>query len=272
MGCHRFMVFLKVVSSWGFKNTEIIGVFMVRIAVLDDDVTHAQSVQMALCGGDDDWAQGVQCEVFFDVPSLLMSLRRLQPFDCLILDRQVGARRGDEVMHWLRESGDQRTMVLMVTGETGSAHAANLLSAGADDYVTKPFDGAELLARVRRLLARQENQKVGVDSGVQLNFFEIQGYRFNRKDLSVCLPQGETVVCTEREFSLAAFLLSHVGQALSRRDIAEGVWQRRVVDGSRAVDSLVYRVRSKIGLEPSNGWQLRAIYGFGYRLDTLSAE
>ena len=80
----------------------------------------------------------------------------------------------------------------------------------------------------------------------------------------------ELAVLSEREFALALLLCRNVGRPLSRDEIYESVWRRRSVTSSRAVDTLVHRMRSKLSMDERRGFVVQAIYGFGYRLDLLN--
>ena len=237
---------------------------MLQLAILDDDKTHLRMIEQALQGGEDAWAAQLHASLFDNAPALMSALQT-KKFDCVILDRQVGDMSGDDVLRWIRAHCAPQTVVVMVTSLSGAEEVSALLALGADDYVVKPFHGLELLARVRRLLARAGGESAAMAQD------ESYGYGFDRGDLTVTLPSGERVLCTEREFALAVFLFQHVGRPLARAEIFEGVWCRAAVDSSRAVDALIHRVRVKLQLEPKHAWVLRPIYGFGYRLDRADA-
>lgn len=239
---------------------------MIQLAILDDDKTHLQMMAQALQGGEDAWVSQLQVSFFDNVPALMAALQA-NDFDCVILDRQVGEASGDDVLRWIRGHCPPQTVVVMVTNLAGAAEVSALLALGADDYVTKPYQGLELLARVRRLLGKQQ----GAASPAQAPHHDAFGFAFDRARLLVTLPSGASVLCTEREFTLALFLFQHVGQPLSRAEIFENVWQRSAVNSSRAVDAMMHRVRVKLQLEPKHAWVLRPIYGFGYRLDRADA-
>jgi len=239
---------------------------MIKLAILDDDRTHLQLIEQALQGGEDVWVQQLECR-YFTAGMDLMTALEAGHFDGVILDRQVGDVSGDEVLRWIRGHCPPQMIVLMVTSLMGASEVAALLGAGADDYVTKPFQGAELLARVRRLLDRRIPSQPPVESRLPQMTFEQFGCTFDRAGLSILMPSGVSLSLTEREFSLVEFMLKHEGQPLSRAQIFEGVWQRPYLDSSRVVDALVHRVRTRLGLSPEIGFALHQVYGFGYRLD-----
>ena len=244
---------------------------MIQLAVLEDDAFHLKLIQKALQNPGAELIPAMQCTYFDNGTALLASLKTTI-FDVVILDRQVADISGDEILQWIRTHGEVQTLVLMLTSLSGAQEIAKLLNAGAYDYITKPFQEVELLARIRRLLIRRGGSQTDHPTSIGAPYaqFELFGFLMDRMNLSITLPTGVELKMTEREFSLVEFLLRNEGQALSRAQIFEGVWKRSFVGSSRAVDALVHRVRGKLGLAPELGFVLRQIYGFGYRLDVLN--
>ena len=198
------------------------------------------------------------------------------------------------VLQWLRQYAEKYTPVIMLTALRGEDDVVNSLTAGADDYVVKPFRPKELVARVQGLVNRQRMMQsrepikptqpppslVGFEflsdlsTGHQLGDnldelpaqIEIAGYRFERFALRVTFD-NQVVQLTQREFDLALLFFSNIGVLLSRDEIFKAVWKRSDVSNSRALDTHLHRVRSKLALSPERGFVLRPVYGFGYRFD-----
>ena len=144
-----------------------------------------------------------------------------------------------------------------------------MLLNGVDDYLTKPFSGLDLLARLKRLLARTAQSREVLEEVRSISGrFTLLGFEFDRAGLSVTW-QGEVTVCSEREFELAVFLCRNVGRPLSRAEVYEAVYHRRSVTTSRALDTLLHRMRAKLKLDQRRGFVIQPIYGFGYRLDLI---
>ena len=184
--------------------------------------------------------------------------------------------------------------IIMITARGEDFDKIMGLDIGADDYVVKPFRPKELVARVQRLVNRQRMMHfrepiastqspptlVGLRSLSELSTgdqlgdnldelpaqIEIAGYRFERFALRVTFD-NQVVQLTQREFDLALLFFSNIGVLLSRDEIFKAVWKRSDVSNSRALDTHLHRVRSKLALSPERGFVLRPVYGFGYRFD-----
>jgi DNA-binding response OmpR family regulator len=266
-----------------------------KIAVLDDEKTQLQLIEQALIGGGDEvWGEPTTCHVFDSGVALLETLKK-ESFDCVLLDRQLPDMSGDVILQWLRQYGVGYTPVIMLTSLRDEEEVVNSLAAGADDYVVKPFRPKELVARVQRLTSRLlaiktsqtsssgEGEVSGPNKLLDLNLaqhvvsddwrdlptqIDLAGYRFERFSLSVVFDD-QVVKLTEREFGLALLFFTNIGAVLSREAIFKSVWKRMDVPNSRALDTHVYRVRTKLALLPERGFVLRPVYGFGYRLDVI---
>ena len=238
-----------------------------RIAIVDDDRTALQSVEQALVGGDDAWAETLQISFVTEGQSLFTALQK-EHFDALVLDRQLPDMSGDEILAWVRINQPSHLVVVMVTSLGGVSESASMLLNGADDYLTKPFSGSDLLLRLKRLLVPVMPNGEEVEGQVVEERFSLLGFEFDRTNFSVTWA-GEMAVCSEREFELAVFLCRNIGRPLSRTEVYEAVYQRRSVSTSRALDTLLHRVRAKLKLDERRGLVIHPIYGFGYRLDWI---
>lgn len=261
-----------------------------RIAVLDDEKDQLQLIEQALIDGDEVWGEMMDCHLFDSGLELLEALKT-DSFDCVLLDRQLPDMNGDVVLQWLRQYAEKYIPVIMLTAYSAEDEVVRSLTAGADDYVIKPFRPKELVARVQRLVSRQRMMSAcessqrkpsttdfplssDVHLGAQLSDYlgeipaqvEFSGYCFERFALKVTFDH-QTVQLTEREFSLALLFFRNIGILLSRDEIFRAVWKRNYITNSRALDTHLHRVRSKLLLLPERGFVLRPVYGFGYRLE-----
>lgn len=235
----------------------------VHIAVLEDDPLLLKFIAELLSQSGDKFAFPVQIHPFSTGEGLLDVLNSVR-FDALVLDRKLSGVSGDDILAWVRLMAPPETVVIMVTSMTSSSEMANLFSLGADDYITKPFEPIELVARLWRLLRRSRK----IEAPISNNIFSLYGLLFNRINLTIC-RQGLIFSCSAGEFALAEYLFKNVGVTLNRKQIFEAVWQRRSLDSSRALDAQIHRVRSKLGLTVENGFVLQPVYGVGYRLDVI---
>jgi DNA-binding response OmpR family regulator len=146
----------------------------------------------------------------------------------------------------------------MVTARSGESDKLLGFEIGADDYVTKPFSTAELVARVRVLLRRSSGE-VG-DRVLEIGGLRVDpGRRIVERD-------GQPVPLTTLEFDLLYFMASRPGRVFSREALMEQVWGTdRVVD-DRSIDSLVSRLRRKLESDASNPRYLQTVWGAGYRI------
>ncbi|MDP9899515.1 response regulator transcription factor [Variovorax ginsengisoli] len=249
---------------------------MMRIAVLEED-THqrvhlikALSQQMVI--SDEHIAI---CT--FDNGEALRRAIRVDTFDLLILDWIVPDLDGIDLLRWLRDSQKDTTPVLMLSAQGSERQVVQALDEGANDYVVKPFRTLELCARVRRLL-KQRRDSTQAKAITQTPLQERYGaWLFDRGQLFVefSARAGERAqkhCVTDREFRMALALFRHIGQPVSRSYLLEQSSYRGENLSSRALDSHIYRLRSKLGLHPANGIRLQTVYGQGYRLEWVRAE
>ncbi|WP_211467013.1 response regulator transcription factor, partial [Collimonas silvisoli] len=154
--------------------------------------------------------------------------------------------------------------VLFVTNRADEEGVVEALAAGADDYMIKPIRHSELTARVRAILRRAYPAQ---SPSTHLVFND---YVFDTR--SGCLTlRGKSIEITQKEFELALLFFRNIDHPLSRAHILEAVWSRDAVIPSRTMDTHVSRVRSKLQLRPENGYRLRPVYRYGYRLEQFNS-
>jgi DNA-binding response OmpR family regulator len=223
-----------------------------RIAILEDDPSQRELLIHWLR------AAGHYIRAFKQGAELLDALKR-ESFDALLLDWKLPEVSGIEV---LRERMYSTIPVIFCTTRDQEEDVVRALRSGADDYLVRPVRRMELLARLEAVTRRGR----GVQPESQV--FEVGVFRVDYETRSI-MRHNKPVELTAKDFDLAALLLRNVGQFLSRRYLREAVGTRDVVLSSRALDTHLSRVRSKLKLKPEYGWSLRAVYGYGYRLEQL---
>jgi DNA-binding response OmpR family regulator len=193
-------------------------------------------------------------------PAALDLHRQHQP-DLVILDWGLPGLDGLEVLRRLRQVAG--TPVLMLTGRGEEADRVLGLEVGADDYLTKPFGMRELMARVRAVLRRAElarqappPERAAGDAPLQSGSLLLDPPA-HRATLA-----GQVLRLTRTEFLLLHLLLRHSGRAFSRNELLDAVWGHDYVEGDRAVDNAVLRLRRKLG---ALGEALETVWGVGYR-------
>jgi DNA-binding response OmpR family regulator len=179
------------------------------------------------------------------------------PYDCVVLDLMLPGMDGFQIVGHLREHGCH-TPVLMLTARGELTDKVKGLEGGADDYLTKPFDLAELLARVQALVRRAQFSRDDSALRVGLLRLDVASRAVTVGDQSVDL--------SPREFSLLEFLMRNAGRTMSRSRIAEAVWNYQFDPGTNIVDVYINYVRKKLG-SISDGTEIRTVRGVGYRLE-----
>jgi two-component system OmpR family response regulator len=177
-------------------------------------------------------------------------------YDAIVLDVMLPMRGGFDVCRVLRRRGCWAP-VLMLTARGQVSDRIEGLDAGADDYLAKPFDFGELLARLRALLRRVPSERpprleVG-DLVVDPATHEVE-------------RRGEAVALTAREFAVLEFLARHPGQVVSRTKLLEHVWDENFVGSTNIVDQYIGALRRKLE-QPFDGPLIRTVRGVGFTLE-----
>jgi DNA-binding response OmpR family regulator len=180
-------------------------------------------------------------------------------YDLIILDVMLPDQSGVDVAHQLRRDGFQAP-ILMLTALSGTKDRIRGLDAGADDYLSKPFELDELYARIRALLRRTgSSQQQGTNISLKLSDLEL-----NLVTRSV-IRAKQKIQLTPKEFSLLEFLLRHAGRPVSRMNISESVWDMHYDSESNVVDVYVNTLRKKIDA-PFKTKLIHTVVGVGYVL------
>jgi DNA-binding response OmpR family regulator len=219
-----------------------------RIQIVEDDARIADVI------GKNLEAVGFECQTSPDGGRALADFARAKPA-LIVLDLGLPGLDGLEFMRRIRRESD--LPILIVTARSSESDKLLGLEIGADDYVTKPFSTAELVARVRALLRRSSG-------AVTERVLELEGLRIDPGRRTV-EREGQPVPLTTLEFDLLYFLASRPGRVFSREALMDHVWgSDRVVD-DRSIDSLVSRVRRKLEPDPAKPRYVQTVWGAGYR-------
>jgi DNA-binding response OmpR family regulator len=216
------------------------------ILVIEDEPTIADAVALRLR------SEGFAVDIAADGPTGVEACERLGP-DLVVLDLMLPGLDGLEVCRRIQRT--RPVPVLMLTARDTEDDLVVGLATGADDYLTKPFSGRELVARVRALLRRVERAAEVSDDDVRLVLgdvdLDLAGRRVTRA--------GDAVHLTPTEFDLLVFLARRPGQVFTREQLLHEVWGYRDGSGARTVDSHVRALRRKLGSEV-----VRTVHGVGY--------
>ncbi|HEY6402369.1 MAG TPA: response regulator transcription factor [Blastocatellia bacterium] len=211
-------------------------------------------------------AEGYEVETVGDGETAIELLtQNPNRYDVVALDVMLPGKDGFEVARELREAG-QYVPILMLTARSRPEDVLRGFEAGADDYVSKPFELAILLARLRGLLRRREwmrrSYPEAQDAGGEIFNFSDKTIDFSNLELRV---GHRTVQLTLMEAELLRYFIKHEGQAVSRQKLLEDVWGLREDTDTRAIDNFIVRLRRYIENDPSNPSHLLTVRGVGYR-------
>src|SRR5580692_12609892 len=179
-----------------------------------------------------------------------------QPFDLVILDVMLPGRSGLDVCREIRAAG-MATPIMLLTVRNETVDKVVGLKLGADDYVTKPFEAAELLARVEVLLRR-----VPVYAGQGVHQFG--SIRVDIKQVQVT-RDGKPVYLTAREFQLLRYLIERPGSTVPRHELLRSVWGYSADIFTRTVDAHMFSLRKKLEPNPTQPELFLTVAGVGYK-------
>jgi len=220
-----------------------------RVLVVEDEKRLAQTIQRGL------ERDGFAVDVAFDGDEGLW-LAKEEPYDAVVLDIMLPGRNGYEVCAELREAGVW-TPIMMLTAKQGDLDHAEALDTGADDFLTKPFSHAVLVARLRALLRRGVRERPAVLEAGDLRL-DPAAKRAWRGDTEIDL--------TAREIALLEFLLRRRGDVVSKREILDHVWDYDFEGDPNIVEVYVRHLRNKLD-RPFGRNAIETRRGSGYRLD-----
>jgi two-component system response regulator MtrA len=232
------------------------------ILLIEDDPSLREVTALALK------ADGYRVEEAEDGPSGLAAVERSHP-DLVLLDVMIPGLDGFEVCRRIRRTS--LVPIIMLTARSSTVDIIVGLESGADDYVTKPYEPPELVARIRSVLRRASSRESEpADSGTGTNGAERM--RLGRLLIDVgahsVSADGRDVALTATEFKLLVELARHGGRVLSRDQLLELVWGYTYLGDSRLVDVHIQRLRAKVEEDQARPQLILTVRGVGYKAAT----
>jgi two-component system, OmpR family, alkaline phosphatase synthesis response regulator PhoP len=223
----------------------------VRILLIEDEPSLVLTLTDLLL------EQGYIVESAMDGPGGLAKAQSYH-FDLVILDVMLPGKDGFEVCRELRASGNH-VVILMLTAKTQLSDRVAGLKLGADDYLAKPFEPPELLARIEALLRRSDKQAPVRVSRFRFGEVEVD---FEKGDVA---KRGKRINLAGKELDLLRYLIDHRDTVVSRNDLLQTVWDYQPGVSSRTIDVHVAWLRQKLEDHPQNPRHIYTIRGVGYR-------
>ena len=231
-----------------------------KIAVCDDDNFFLGQAEHAVKRWAEEQDLTVELQLFDNGDSLL-TVSRTEQFDVLLLDIMMPHMDGIAALTKLREFSN--VPVILLTAKSEDIDKVLGLTVGADDYITKPFNPIELQARVKSQLRRYMQLGGGK---TQSDVYSVGGIVLNPITKEVTLD-SDPIALTRIEYNILLFLMQHVGQSFTPREIYQNVWHDNAYGEESTVAVHIRHLREKIEYNPAEPRYLKAVWGRGYKLD-----
>lgn len=226
-----------------------------KILIVDDDNNIAEFISLYLT------KECYDTKIVNDGEQALIAFEHYKP-NMLLLDLMLPGIDGYQVCREIRAKSDVPIIMLSAKGEVFDKVLG--LELGADDYILKPFDSKELVARVKAVLRRFQPAKPEAYASVDIKCVEYPGLIVNLSNYSVTYD-GQQIDMPPKELELLYFLASSPNQVFTREQLLDNIWGYEYVGDTRTVDVHVKRLREKIKDKPT--WRIATVWGIGYKFE-----
>lgn len=225
-----------------------------RILIVDDDENIAELISLYLT------KECYETKIVYDGESALSELSVFKP-NLILLDLMLPGIDGYQVCREIRKNNNVPIIMLSAKGETFDKVLG--LELGADDYIIKPFDSKELVARVKAVLRRFQPDKNGTDNP-KGKIVEYPDLIVNQTNYSV-IYRGKTIDMPPKELELLYFLAASPNQVFTREQLLDHIWGYEYMGDTRTVDVHIKRLREKI--KDHEEWSISTVWGIGYKFE-----
>lgn len=232
---------------------------MANILVCDDDKDIVEAIDIYLT------QEGYHILKAYDGEEALKTLRN-NSVDLLIIDVMMPKLDGIRATLKIREENSLPIIILSAKSEDADKILG--LNVGADDYVTKPFNPLELVARVKSQLRRYTRLGAAVQHGIEEHIYETGGLLVN-DDLKEVRVDGEPVKLTPIEYNILLLLVKNQGRVFSINQIYENIWNEEAIAADNTVAVHIRHIREKIEINPKEPRYLKVVWGLGYKIEKL---
>lgn len=228
-----------------------------KVLIVDDDENIAELISLYLT------KECFETMIVYDGESALSAVGSFAP-DLILLDLMLPGIDGYQVCREVRASTSTPIIMLSAKGEVFDKVLG--LELGADDYIEKPFDTKELVARVKAVLRRFKAGSTPAASSDNVKKVEFPDLVINLTNYSV-VYMGKTVEMPPKELELLYFLASSPNQVFTREQLLDQIWGYEYIGDTRTVDVHIKRLREKIA--DHAGWRLSTVWGIGYKFEVM---
>ncbi|MBD7944010.1 MULTISPECIES: response regulator transcription factor [Psychrobacillus] len=222
----------------------------ITILICDDNVAVHESINAYL------QAEGMNSVSAYD-GEMSLKLLKENNFDLVVLDIMMPGLFGTEVCKEIRKTSD--IPILMLSARSEEVDRIVGLEIGADDYITKPFSPREIVVRIKTILKRVQPKKEDIHYLKAGNLsIDIDGYEV--------LINNQEIEFTAKEVEFLTFLVKNTGKVVNREELLYKVWGYDYIGDTRAVDTLIKRIRQKIA-KASPEFSIKSVYGVGYKFE-----
>lgn len=223
-----------------------------KILIVEDDMNINNMIQEVL------HKEGYQCTQAFSGTEAILCTR-IQTYDLILLDLMLPGMNGNDFLKQYRK--EAQTPVIVISAKDELDSKVELLSSGADDYLTKPFELRELIARVSVQLRRHSN------NNTEMNHDECllhKNLMLNKTTLEV-LVSGEAVSVTRQEFKILELLLSYPSKVFSKQDIYDYAWEEYFIGEDKTINVHISNIRQKLKKHSEEDY-IDTVWGIGFKL------
>ena len=227
-----------------------------RLLIVEDEKQICDTIAKSL------YDAGYEVDTCYDGEEALECILA-EDYDLIVLDLNLPGMDGMDILRELRQKNEE-TKVLILSARGQIADKVEGLDAGANDYMEKPFDTKELVARVKAVLRRFKSGSVPAEANANTKKVEYPDLTINLTNYSV-IYRGKTVEMPPKELELLYFLASSPNQVFTREQLLDQIWGYEYIGDTRTVDVHIKRLREKI--KDHNGWSLSTVWGIGYKFE-----
>lgn len=233
---------------------------MVNLLIADDDKAILDLLHIYMRN------EGYECFLANDGQEAIDLMQEHSDIDIALLDIMMPHKSGMEVLDWMRKN-QIFTPVIFISANQGQTDKISGLLAGADDYVTKPFEPLEVVARVKSIFRRQQvNTQIQVPQEAK-GLIDLGSIQIDKNRHQVTTNSGEQVKLTGLEFDILILLASHRGKVWSAEEILESVWKNSQSSSTKTVMVHVSNLRNKLEHATKGEKVIQTVWGVGYKID-----